>query len=74
MQHAKLLIAGPMEAGDIQRLEEGFGRLVGEPVSFEVTKDDSLLGGFSALVGGRVYDMSLRTQLKALRKYVQKEG
>lgn len=72
MQRGQLLIAGPMAQGDIQRLQEGFGRLLGEAVDFDVRREDSLLGGFIAYVEGRAYDMSLRTQLKDMRKHLEK--
>ncbi len=71
MRRGKLLIAGPMNQEDLQRLTAGFGRLLGEGVDFDVVRDESILGGFIAYVGGRVYDMSLRTQLKGLRKHIQ---
>ena len=71
MRRGQLLIAGPMEQAEIQRLTEGFGSLLGEGVVFDVRREESLLGGFVAYVGGRVYDMSLRTQLKGMRKYLQ---
>lgn len=67
----QLLIAGPMNEGDILRLKEGFDRIAGEAVEFDVRREDSLLGGFIAYVGGRAYDMSLRTQLKSMRKHLQ---
>lgn len=35
--------------------------------------DDGLLGGFVAQFDGKVYDMSLRTQLRALRADCEKE-
>lgn len=73
MRRGQLLIAGPMEEADIQRLTEGFGSLLGEGVVFDVRREETLLGGFVAYVGGRVYDMSLRTQLKSMRSYL-KEG
>lgn len=71
MRRGKLLIAGPMDPKDLQRLTAGFDRLLGEKVDFDVVRDESILGGFIAYVGGRVYDMSLRTQLKGLRKHIQ---
>ncbi|MEA5059679.1 MAG: F0F1 ATP synthase subunit delta [Candidatus Pelethousia sp.] len=71
MRYGKLSIAGPMENGDILALQNGFSRLIGEPVDFEVSREESLIGGFIAYMDGRVYDMSLRTQLKSLRKHLQ---
>ena len=41
--------------------------------SFERRTDAGLIGGFVALFDGRIYDMSLRTQLDALRADCEKE-
>lgn len=35
--------------------------------------DETLLGGFVVLFDGKIYDMSLRTQLSALRADCEKE-
>lgn len=40
---------------------------------FERGTDETLLGGFVVLFDGRIYDMSLRTQLSALRADCEKE-
>ena len=48
------------------KLRAKFGEL-----TFERETDDSLVGGFIVLFDGRIYDMSLRTQLDALRKAMQ---
>ena len=50
------------------RLAERFGA-----DSFARETDDTLLGGFVVLLDGKVYDMSLRTQLQALRADCEKE-
>ena len=49
-----------------QRLRDQFGEL-----AFEKAVDPSLVGGFTVLLDGRIYDMSLRTQLDALRSAMQ---
>lgn len=41
--------------------------------SFERETDDTLLGGFVVLFDGKIYDMSLRAQLGALRAECEKE-
>ncbi len=40
---------------------------------FERETDNELLGGFIVLFDGKIYDMSLRTQLCALRADCEKE-
>ena len=41
--------------------------------SFERETDDQLLGGFIVLYDGKIYDMSVRTQLQAMRETCEKE-
>jgi F0F1-type ATP synthase delta subunit len=41
--------------------------------TFERETDETLLGGFVVLFDGKIYDMSLRTQLQALRADCEKE-
>lgn len=50
------------------RLTERFGA-----DSFRRETDETLIGGFVVLLDGKVYDMSLRTQLQALRADCEKE-
>ncbi len=50
------------------RLTERFGA-----TEFERGSDDGLLGGFVVLYDGKIYDMSLRTQLQTLRADCEKE-
>lgn len=50
------------------RLREKFG----DP-DFERETDEELLGGFVVLFDGKIYDMSLRTQLRVLRETCEKE-
>ena len=72
MKQAKIICA-PNVSDDAYaylcaRLEELFG-----VESFERETDDGLLGGFVVLFDGKIYDMSLRTQLRAMRADCEKE-
>ena len=51
------------------KLRTRFGEL-----SFERETDERLVGGFTVLFDGSVYDMSLRTQLDALRSEMQERS
>ncbi len=61
-----LKVAGPFAPGDLDRLKAGLCRVIGREVEFTVVEDPSLLGGFAAYVGGRVYDASVLSQVKRL--------
>ncbi len=72
MKQAKIICA-PNVSDDAYaylcaRLEERFG-----VESFEPETDDGLLGCFVVLFDGKIYDMSLRTQLRAMRADCEKE-
>ncbi len=68
--NGKLYIAGPFEKPEIDKVTEQFTRLLGQPVTFEVKRDESLIGGFLAMVDGRVYDSSIAVQLKEMSRYM----
>ena len=68
--YGKLLIAGPFDKPEIDKVTEHFTRLLGQPVTFEVKRDESLIGGFLAMVDGRVYDSSIAVQLKEMSRYM----
>ncbi len=72
MKQAKIICA-PNVSDDAYayicaRLAECFGA-----DSFERETDRELLGGFVVLFDGKIYDMSLRTQLCELRADCEKE-
>ena len=53
----------------LKKMAERFG-----DVACERENDASLLGGFVVLYDGKIYDMSLRTQLTALRNDCESKG
>ena len=48
------------------KLREQFGE-----IAVERETDPALVGGFTVLFDGKIYDMSLRTQLDAMRSTMQ---
>jgi len=68
--NGKLYIAGPFDKPEIDKVTEQFTHLLGQPVTFEVKRDESLIGGFLAMVDGRVYDSSIAVQLKEMSRYM----
>ena len=59
-----LLSALPLTDEQIQIIQGRFSAALGEPVSLEVKVDESLLGGVRVELGGRIFDDSLKNQLK----------
>jgi F-type H+-transporting ATPase subunit delta len=64
---AEVTSARPLDAGELQQITAALEQLSGKQVSVTRREDPSLLGGVVAKVGDKVYDGSLRTQLRELR-------
>ena len=54
-----LRIAPPYDESEIRSITKGFEALFGKTLDFEIVPDETLLGGFVARIGGRVFDASL---------------
>ncbi len=59
-----LLTALPLTPEQQKMIESRFSAAMGEEVSLEVKLDESLLGGVRVELGGRVFDDSLKNQLR----------
>jgi F-type H+-transporting ATPase subunit delta len=59
--------ATPLSGAQQERVRAALARSVGHDVELAVEVDGSLIGGLVAQVGDRVFDGSLRTQLRQLR-------
>nr|MDD6336269.1 F0F1 ATP synthase subunit alpha [bacterium] len=66
MKRAVLKTAGPLSQADIEVLRRRFEGLVGEEIDFSIEEDASLIGGFTAYIDGKLYDMSMQTKLQSL--------
>lgn len=66
----ELKMAPPYDDELIRHIEDGFSRLLGFKVRFEVTEDPALFSGFVAYVRGVVYDASGKTQLSGIQKHL----
>ena len=64
---AEVTSARPLEAAELAQITAALEQLSGKQVTITKHEDPSLLGGVVAKVGDRVYDGSLRTQLRSLR-------
>ena len=67
MQQAVLKMAPPYDERDVERIKQEMEAKLGQRLTWQVTDDDTLIGGFCLFVGGKVYDASLKTQLDQLR-------
>jgi F-type H+-transporting ATPase subunit alpha len=70
MKEGRLISAIPLEASVVQQIEAGFASKFGIDVRFDVSVDESLLGGFVAVVEGIVYDVSYKMQLDTIRRHL----
>jgi F-type H+-transporting ATPase subunit delta len=64
---AEVTSARPLDAGELKQIAAALEQLSGKQVSVTKREDPSLLGGVVAKLGDKVYDGSLRTQLRTLR-------
>jgi len=64
---AELISAGPLDAGEVERVRVALAARTGREIELDVRVDPELIGGAVAVVGGLVIDGSLRTQLSQLR-------
>lgn len=64
---AEVTSARPLDAAELTQITAALEQLSGKQVSVTKHEDPDLLGGVVAKLGDRVYDGSLRTQLRNLR-------
>jgi F-type H+-transporting ATPase subunit delta len=64
---AEITSAKPLEAAELKQITAALEQMSGKQVSVTQRQDPALLGGVVAKLGDRVYDGSLRTQLRNLR-------
>jgi F-type H+-transporting ATPase subunit delta len=64
---ARVRVAKPLAEADLERLRTILQQATGQTVVVDQEEDASILGGVVTHIGGRVYDGSIRTQLKSLR-------
>ena len=65
-------IQNSLDAAQRAELTRALQQVSGKRVTVQAREDASLLGGVVAKVGDRIYDGSLRTQLRALRDELSK--
>ena len=60
----ELFTAGPFGEDQIESVKRHFCELLGQEVSFEIKRNDALIGGFLAIIDGKVYDASVAYRVK----------
>ena len=60
----ELYTAGPFGEEQIASVKKHFNELLGQEVSFEVKRNDALIGGFLAIIDGKIYDASVAYRIK----------
>ena len=74
MERPVLLIAPPYDEKTVQTIKDGFSKQYGEDLDFEVVENNQILGGFIAIINGRVYDTSFSTRLQEISKQLTSAG
>lgn len=69
---AEVTSAKPLDPAQLSQITAALEKLSGKKVAVNAHHDPELLGGVVAKVGDRVYDGSLRTQLRNLRDELTK--
>ena len=69
---AEVVSAKPLDPSQLSQIKAALEKLSGKTVTISHREDPNLLGGVVAKVGDRVYDGSLRSQLRTLRDELTK--
>lgn len=54
------------DAPEIEKIKSGFAKMLGEEIDWEIKADKSIIGGFIAMLGGKIYDNSVKTRLDSV--------
>ncbi len=74
MQNNVLKIAPPYDPSDVEAIRRGFSQMLGKEITFSrVEEDAGLIGGFTALVDGNLYDAGITTHLDELRRNLSEQ-
>ena len=71
MSTAQVVSAVPLNEDEKQRLAAALSARIGRTVTLECTVDESLLGGLSVTIDGKVLDGSLRSRLHAVKEVMK---
>lgn len=68
MDRPVLIIAAQYEEATLQKIKDGFSKQYGETLDFEVVEDSKLIGGFIAIIDGKVFDASYSSRLHEISR------
>ncbi len=60
----ELFTAGPFGEEQIESIKQHFRDLLGQEVSFDIKQNEALIGGFLAIIEGKIYDASVAYRVK----------
>jgi F0F1-type ATP synthase delta subunit len=63
MDSPVLLIAAPYDEATVKAIQDGFSKQYGKELDFEVVEDNKIIGGFIAIIDGKVHDASFSSRL-----------
>lgn len=66
MKKPVLMIAPSFDGKAVRLVCDEFNALIGEPLDFDVIRDEKLIGGFIAMIDGKVYDTSFSSRLNEI--------
>ncbi|NLT13533.1 MAG: F0F1 ATP synthase subunit delta [Clostridiales bacterium] len=66
MKKPVLMIAPSVDERTIRLICDEFTALFNEPFDFDVIRDEKLIGGFIAMIDGKVYDTSFSSRLNGI--------
>ena len=73
MLKGKLFIAGPFDDDIVRHISDGFSVMLGREIAFSVKRDGSLIGGFMAIIDGRLYDSSVRSKIEQVERQLHSD-
>lgn len=74
MDNPVLMIASPYDEATLSAIKEGFAKQYGKKIDFEVVEDNKILGGFIAIIDGKVYDASFSSRLYEINRQLSEGG
>ncbi len=69
MKTVVITVASNMSDKTYERICKGFAEKLGE-ISFEKVTDDKIIGGFIAEIDGKIFDMSIASQIAKMQKQI----
>ncbi|MGI5970826.1 MAG: F0F1 ATP synthase subunit delta [Oscillospiraceae bacterium] len=66
MKRPVLTIAPSFDEAAVKSVCDEFSALYGKPLDFDVVRDEKLIGGFIAMIDGKIYDASFSSRLNEI--------